>query len=309
MASIPKAKARFAFVFLTLCAVSLFIVLATCLPSKPEASRARPQRPSAGASEVQPQAPAEVGVTRHEPERLSAQPSLPAAPPQRPAPEKGGRMAVIIDDAGYKLEDLQPFLDFPPPVTIAVLPNLANSGEAARRVLAAGKGLLLHCPMEPRNGEDPGPGALRTDQTDAEIEGLLAAAFRSVPGAEGLNNHMGSRATADERLMTDVMAYLKKEGKLFVDSRTTADSVAERIAAGFGVPFLQRDVFIDNERDAADIERAIAAGVERARTGGSAILIGHVHTPEILAILKRDLSKLQESGVRLVSLPEILGSE
>ncbi len=301
----PKAKTRLAFILLSLAAASLIVALATCLPK-----RQAPAVPSAPRAETAPipntpapQAPDAEG-TPLVPDRgrLALRiGSPPAARPERPHGE--GILAVIIDDAGYNLSDLQPFLEFSGPLTIAVLPNLPHSVETAERVRAAGKGLLLHCPMEPINGdEDPGPGALRTDQSDAEIERLLISAFASVPGAEGLNNHMGSKATADERLMSVVFSFLKREGKYFVDSRTTPDSVAEEVAARFGVPFLRRDGFIDNERDEESLKKTIEAGAAAARSQGKAILIGHIHTPEILAILHRSLPGSQ---IRLAGLSEI----
>jgi uncharacterized protein len=214
-------------------------------------------------------------------------------------------LAVIIDDAGYSLDDLQPFLDFPGALAIAVLPHLPHSAEAARRVKAAGKELLLHMPMQPMGpGEDPGPGAILAGQSEAEIDSLLASAFASVPGAAGMNNHMGSRATADARVMEAVARYLKKEGKFFVDSRTTAASEGALAASREGVPFLQRNVFIDNERDVPDIEQSIAQGVAEARSRGQAVLIGHVHSPQILAIVRSRMSA--DPQVRLSSLAELL---
>jgi hypothetical protein len=318
MASRSGAKAPLAFVLLTFSAACLLAVLVTCLPrGEISSATARSENGASPRSDansgnasgeqkadeiVQPVQPVEPV----QPERLSLQPvTTPAARPEKP--EKGV-MAVIIDDAGYSLEDLQPFLDFPAPIAIAVLPNLPLSAETARRVKSAGKTLLLHLPMEPLNGEDPGPGALRTEQPDAEIERLLAAAFSTVPGAEGLNNHMGSKATADERIMNVVFAVLAGEGKYFVDSRTTPGTVAARVADRYSVPFLQRDVFIDNERDRVDIAARIIEGAADARRRGMAILIGHVHTPQILDILKENMTAFQETGVRLADLSEMFRS-
>ncbi len=282
-----RSRARLALVLLFAAAGTLAAILITCLP--PESASPAEGRKGSGRAEG----------------RASGRASrTPAAPPERP--ETVGRLALIIDDAGYSLEDLQPFLDFPGPLAIAVLPHLPYSTEAARRITAAGKELLLHMPMQPLNGENPGPGAIRVNQSDAEIEELLASAFISVPGAHGLNNHMGSRATADLRVMSTLMRSLKREGKYFVDSRTTPQSTAASAAAEWGVPFLQRDVFLDNERDAQDIEASISLGAEDARARGKAILIGHVHSPQILAIVRRQMES-QPEGPRLAGLAEILG--
>jgi polysaccharide deacetylase 2 family uncharacterized protein YibQ len=214
---------------------------------------------------------------------------------------------VVIDDAGYSLTELQSFLDLPGPLTIAVLPNLPHSTEAARSVTAAGKDLILHCPMEPVGGENPGPGALLTGQSAAEQQALLAAAFASVPGAIGMNNHMGSRATANEALMTTVLGYLLNNDLFYLDSRTTAETVGPRIALQLGVPFLQRDVFVDADTAAAVVDAAFARGIDEARTRGSAVLIGHVQNASVAAILHERLPRLAGEGVRLARLTEVMG--
>ncbi len=213
---------------------------------------------------------------------------------------------MILDDAGYSLEELQPFLELPGPLTVAVLPNLPHSTEAARRVLAAGKDLILHCPMEPEGGEDPGPGALRVGMSQAEIEQQLAADFASVPGAIGMNNHMGSRATADPFLMETVLSYLKRHGLLFVDSRTTAQTAAPSVAQRLGFPILSRSFFIDDERDEKAVANVFDVGVRQARSQGAAIVIGHVQNKVVLDILRAGQKELAANDVRLARLEEIM---
>ncbi|MBE3132405.1 MAG: divergent polysaccharide deacetylase family protein [Acidobacteria bacterium] len=215
-------------------------------------------------------------------------------------------MAIIVDDAGYDLAELQPFLELRIPLAVAVLPNLPHSREAALRVKQAGKELLLHLPMEPEGGEDPGPGVLLTGESPAEIGRLLESALQTVPGASGVNNHMGSKATADEAVMTTVLSVLGQEGLFFVDSRTTADTVGARVAARLGVPFLERDVFIDAAHSDGEIDEAFASGIARAARQGTAILIGHVQNPAVLAILRDSDRALREARVRLSTLSDIL---
>jgi polysaccharide deacetylase 2 family uncharacterized protein YibQ len=214
-------------------------------------------------------------------------------------------MAIIIDDAGYDLAELEPFLELRIPLAVAVLPNLPHSGEAARRVKQAGKELLLHLPMEPEGGEDPGPGALLTGESPAEIQRLLEAALETVPGASGVNNHMGSKATADVALMTTVLSAIGDQGLFFVDSRTTAATVGARVAAELGVPFLERDVFIDASHSDGEIAEAFASGIALAARQGTAILIGHVQNPGVLAILRGSDGALREAGVKLSALSDI----
>jgi polysaccharide deacetylase 2 family uncharacterized protein YibQ len=215
---------------------------------------------------------------------------------------------LVIDDAGYSLEELQAFLDLPMPLTVAVLPNLPHSAEAARRVLAAGKDLFLHCPMEPVGGANPGPGAIYTGQSPEKITELLDADFASVPGALGMNNHMGSKATADDAVMTVVLGYLKSRSKLFMDSRTTADTAGPRIAQTLGMPILQRDVFIDNETDEGAITDSFDKGIEEASARGTAVAIGHVQNRGVVDILRAAETTLAAKGVRMARLPEVIAA-
>jgi uncharacterized protein len=215
-------------------------------------------------------------------------------------------VAMIIDDAGYNLEELQAFLDLPVPLTIAVLPNLPHSREAARRVLAAGKGLILHCPIEPLGGENPGPGALMVGESAERTEALLAAAFASVPGARGMNNHMGSRGTADPGLMTAILGYLRKENLFFIDSRTTPDTVGPRIARELGVPFAERNVFIDDEPAADSIGAAFDEGVAEAKTRGLTVMIGHVQNRGVVDILRARDKTLASLGLRWAGLDDVV---
>ncbi len=308
MASHPKA--RFAFVFLALIASFLVIALVMCLPADDKEQErggglpAAPPDARVSAPHPQPTSPAAETPL----ERLASQTGgSPAAGPERP--EKVGRMAIIIDDAGYNLEDLRPFLEYPGPLAIAVLPNLPLSAESARRIVSAGKTLLLHCPMEPLNGENPGPGALLTGHAEEELENRLESALATVPGAVGVNNHMGSKATADERLMSVLFSFLRDKGLFFVDSRTTVESVGERTAGAYSVPFLDRDIFIDNEKEEKDIRQSIASGMARAESRGTAVLIGHIHTPQILDILKKEEQVFRSSEIRIVDLAEIFKYE
>jgi hypothetical protein len=217
-------------------------------------------------------------------------------------------LALIIDDAGYSLEELQPFLDLPMPLTVAVLPNLPHSTESARRVLAAGKDLILHCPMEPAAGLDPGPGAIFTGQSPEKIRQLLDADFASVPGALGMNNHMGSKATADDAVMSVVLQYLQSRGRIFVDSRTTADTAGPRVAQSLGMPILQRDVFIDNDTDEGSITGSFDKGVAEARARGSAIAIGHVQNRGVVDILRAAERTLAAQGVRMARLQDVFSA-
>jgi len=227
--------------------------------------------------------------------------------PERPRPEAPGLLAIINDDAGYSVKELEPFLDLPVPLTVAVLPNLPHSTEVARQVTAAGKDLIVHVPMEPDGAENPGPGAILTGESQEEVRRQLETDFASVPGALGMNNHMGSRATADEPLMRVVLGYLKEQDKLFVDSRTTAETAGPRVARELGMPILQRDIFLDDDTRPDQIAAWLSKSAEEALSRGTAVAIGHVQNRAVADILRASEKALSARGVRFARLAEVLG--
>ncbi len=282
----------------------------TVAPATPMSSGAPAENATGQTAQERP-APRSTGTGMAPPARsVEPVPAAPrgqaGAPPEHPRPERQGMVAMIIDDAGYSLDELQEFLDLPGPLTIAVLPNLPHSREAAARVLAAGKDLILHCPMQPVGRENPGPGALYVGQSADRVAALLDAAFASVPGAIGMNNHMGSAATADPALMTDVLEYLKEKNLFYIDSRTTADTVGPRIARELGVPFTQRDVFIDDDPVETKVGVAFDAGIVAARSTGSVVMIGHVQNRSVAAILRSRNAALEGLGLKWASLRDVM---
>jgi polysaccharide deacetylase 2 family uncharacterized protein YibQ len=297
----PQTNARLIAILLFLLVAGVIALLVACPPSTPRLT----VTPTTGVASGIPEKP--NSILPAQPVVVGAGPSQrSAAFPIHPQPEKQALLAVIIDDAGYSLSELDEFLSLPGPFTVAVLPNLAHSTAAAQRVLAAGKDLILHCPMQPEGPEDPGPGALYTGQSASQVDELLDAMFASVPGAMGMNNHMGSKATADETLMTEVLSYLKRHGKFFVDSRTTANTVAPRVAAVLQMPILQRNAFLDDNPTETDVAAAFDKGLVEARDKGTAIVIGHVQNKVMADILRARTGELAAQGIRLARLSDVM---
>jgi len=291
-------------------AITLLVVIAACLvavlvilPSERESAG-----PAAGGpGEAAPQKPSRPErVETDTVQRPASEAAIEAGKTRQERPLPMARIAVVIDDVGYDLEDLEVFLEFPEPITLSVLPNLPHSEESARRVFQAGKELLLHLPMEAENGADPGPGAILTSQEDEQIRSLLEASFAQVPQAAGMNNHMGSRATADLRVMNVVMDYLKSNRRFFLDSRTTTKTLGPETAKAYAVPYLERDIFLDNEPEGRAIKQALEEGMDVASREGSAILIGHVRNPQIVDVIDALLKELDRAGVELVFLSDLL---
>ncbi|MEE8441165.1 MAG: divergent polysaccharide deacetylase family protein [Spirochaetia bacterium] len=222
-----------------------------------------------------------------------------------------GTLYLILDDAGNSLEPLPVFLEFPGPLAVAVLPQLAYSLESAARTAAAGKEIMLHFPMEAVGGANPGPGALAVDMSDRDILRVIGENLASVPGAIGVNNHMGSRATSDQRTMEIVLADLQRRELFFIDSRTTVETVARPVATYLRTPFAERDIFLDNERSRDAILTAIRGALELVHTQAQVVMIGHATVPELAVVLNAIYPILMAHGYRfglvseLVEVPEV----
>ncbi|HUK14513.1 MAG TPA: divergent polysaccharide deacetylase family protein [Thermoanaerobaculaceae bacterium] len=228
------------------------------------------------------------------------------APAATPRAVAASRLAIVLDDAGGSLEAVREIAKLPPAVAVAVLPNAAHSREVAAALGGLGREVLLHMPMEPlaNHGAGPGEGAIDVGQGPAEIEARLRKGLEVVAGARGVNNHMGSRATADVSTMRPVMQVLRARGLYFLDSRTTAETVAESEAHRDGVPALHRDVFLDVVAEEDAVRQALDQAIGRARATGSAVAIGHVHALT-LDLLLRELPHLP-SDVTLVRPSQLL---
>jgi polysaccharide deacetylase 2 family uncharacterized protein YibQ len=233
-----------------------------------------------------------------------------AAPPSTAAPEATATpsgtitVALIIDDCGQWPATERGFLALPIPLTLSILPHVRYSAQIASDAAAAGKGIMLHLPMEPLGRDTAGAGEITTAMTDAQIASTTQDDIAQVPAARGLNNHEGSKASADKRVMKDVIAVAKEHDLFFVDSRTSAQSVAAQTARDAGIPEASRDVFLDNRADEAYTEQMLEQTVEIAKRNGSAIAIGHPR-PTTLAALAALYPKMQAEGVRFVLASEL----
>jgi polysaccharide deacetylase 2 family uncharacterized protein YibQ len=231
---------------------------------------------------------------------------VPSAPPAGLPPERRGILVFVIDDAGNNLRELEPFLAFPGPLTIAVLPGLPNSVEAARRIRNAKKEVFLHQPMEPLGGQDPGPGAIMAGMDDEQVRRILDKNFNELRPVAGMNNHEGSRVTMDPLIMRTVLEFCWENRIHFLDSRTTSDTVVPQVALDMGFAVAQRDVFLDNEQDRASIMAAIEQGCRKAERDGLAVMIGHTWSPALAGILTEMYPGLVKKGFFLTTVSGIL---
>ncbi|HEV7425001.1 MAG TPA: divergent polysaccharide deacetylase family protein [Thermoanaerobaculia bacterium] len=216
------------------------------------------------------------------------------------APPHRGDIVLILDDVGFDHQPLDSAMAIDPNVNFAVLPNGRRSMEFASTLHARGFELLCHLPMEPEGFPriSPGDGAVLTTMTDTQIATATRANIESIHFARGVNNHMGSRATADRRVMTDVLGALPK-GMYFIDSKTTGNSIAGPLARTMRVKTASRNVFLDDVQDVSSIRRQLAALAETASSRGVSVGIGHMY-PSTIQVLTEDAPKLRAEGFRFV---------
>lgn len=218
------------------------------------------------------------------------------------------KLVLVIDDFGYSNQDvIRSFLRLPVKITVSVVPGHPYSQWVASNAKIAGKEVIIHMPMEPegnanKNGEDA--YMLLTNMRPDEINRRLENAYRELPEAVGMNNHMGSLFTADPELMKIVIASLQRKGLFFIDSMTSPQSVAYEIAVRNNVPAALRTVFLDNVRDKGEIQAQFEKAIAIARRSGRAVAIGHVH-PETLAALNEMIGSDLLAGVELVFASEV----
>jgi hypothetical protein len=228
---------------------------------------------------------------------------------KRVAPKRtGARVAVILDDAGGNIADHNGLYSIKEPLTVSVLPCLPTSGKTAKALVDAGFEVILHLPMESLNGNyrRSGGGMVSCSNADYEIRKTVLDDFSSVKWAVGFNNHMGSKATADERVMTDVFNSVKGRDLYFIDSRTSGKSVALKTAREFSIPSAENNIFLDSEAAQPFIESKFRSLIAMARQKGSAIGIGHVTRPATIAALKKLMPEYRKEGIEFVYASELV---
>jgi polysaccharide deacetylase 2 family uncharacterized protein YibQ len=309
----PSRGSRTPIVALLLATVVVVIAIALIVrgdtSSRVRHGAARDRAPDVAA---EPSSAATAAATVTQPSSSTGASSPPLAEPSeapeamtpRPnattAPSLGApRLAIIIDDCGQWPDTERGFIALPAALTLSVLPHVRYGTQIAHDADAAGKGVMLHLPMEPLSGADPGPGRITVAMSDDAITAQVRDDLASVPLAAGVNNHEGSRATADDRVMRAVASVLAERRLFFIDSRTGGASVAARDTSAAGIPTAGRDVFLDNVADVDATEAQLRRAAQLAKSQGSAIAIGHPR-PTTLVAVRTLLPELERDGIQLV---------
>jgi polysaccharide deacetylase 2 family uncharacterized protein YibQ len=215
------------------------------------------------------------------------------------------RLAIVIDDLGNDRAQADALFRLSYPLTLSVLPHLSDSGEIAEEAHRRGYQVLLHLPVASTGGGKHEPIELHPGMDSGAVGQTFAAMLDTVPYAVGVNNHEGSLGTSDRTLMSELMPLLHERNLFFVDSRTTAATVAETAAHTAGVPAASRNVFLDDEQSPGAIRKQFALAVRDAREKGSALAIGHPH-PATLQVLAEMLPEVARQGVTLVFASDLV---
>jgi polysaccharide deacetylase 2 family uncharacterized protein YibQ len=247
-----------------------------------------------------------------EKERLSLIFSCPRPQPEEtqeaPPPPPGDTVAIIIDDMGNSLDVLQELIDLETPLTISVLPFSAYAEETARLAHENGLEVMLHLPGESLNDQEDYAGTtgmIRSGMKEYEIRALVEESLAMVPYVRGVNNHMGSKITQEEAVMRPILDMLKKRNLFFIDSRTTAQSIAYDLARRMGLRAAYRHVFLDSTVGVDFSRKKMTELFRLSQKNGSAIAIAHPF-PETLQALKENIHLLKEYNIRPVLASRII---
>lgn len=218
-----------------------------------------------------------------------------------------GKLAVIVDDCGYDMSSVRTLLNTGLPLNFAVLPYKPYSSDVLEMIKSDGRVAMLHLPMEPvdRSAMSEGRSTICTDMSKDKILELTRKAINSLPGVSGVNNHQGSKATADSATMTTVLQELRNQDLFFVDSRTSSKSVARDKAVAMGVPTARNDIFLDNSSDVQAIRKQIYKAMDIAEKNGSAIAICHARTNTAKAWSMYS-EEIKNTGIELVPITDLL---
>ena len=217
------------------------------------------------------------------------------------------KLAIVIDDVGYHSKEDAAIFAMPREISVAIIPAAPYARARNQEAKSQGRDILIHMPMQPVSAVKIEDGGLHLGMSAAQVNDRVNTAKNIVRDAIGMNNHMGSAATADPQLMTYLMTALQEKHLFFLDSRTIGKSVAGKIAKEQGVRSLDRHIFLDDSNEFADIQRQFKAAIHYARKHGTAIAIGHPR-PNTIEVLQAGLRNLPED-IQLVGMGNLWRNE
>lgn len=215
-------------------------------------------------------------------------------------------ISIIIDDMGYRLKSGQRAVNLPGAITYSFLPHAPHANQLSQLAYEQNKEIMLHLPMEAEGGRKLGPGGLTECMTEEKFLKVLQSNINSIPHVSGFNNHMGSLLTKSQLWMSRLMREMALNKKLFfVDSKTTSDSVALKVARAEGLKGINRDIFLDHEESAVFIEKQLKKLIKRSQRKGTALAIAHPKRIT-LSVLEKWLPELEHKGIKLVPVSTLI---
>jgi polysaccharide deacetylase 2 family uncharacterized protein YibQ len=287
------------------------------------------QNPEAASPEMAAPAPPVQEIPKEVPQTdapltLQPQQTVPLSPKKEPAapqsmikwkepvaaakiPTGKFQIAIVIDDMGLAQKNSREMATLDPALTLSYMPYAERLLEQTQAAISNGHELIVHMPMEPDDikHNNPGPDALLTTNSAEENVARLNRNLAKFDGYIGMNNHMGSRMTASEAAMRPVMEAFKSKGLWFLDSRTIGNSVAGKLAGEMHVPYVERDVFLDNTETVPAILKQLQQVEQVARKKGYVVAIGHPYTQTIEA-LREWIPQAKQQGFKLVPLSTVI---
>jgi len=223
-------------------------------------------------------------------------------------PTYKAKIAIVLDDWGYNLDNLEILNQINYPLTLAILPHLKYSQDIANYASSFHKEIILHLPLQPKSSKEYAgweKNTITVDMPEAEIQDILLKALESLKDIRGLSNHMGSRATEDERVMTIIFKELKKRELYFLDNKVSLNSVCSKVAKKLSLKFIIRDIFLDNQKNSHYIKSQLKKLKFIALKKGQAVGVGHADRTT-LEVLKKEMPSLEKEGFKFVFLSELV---
>lgn len=294
------------FLFITIFLVAVLVLVSAWMRLSRENRAVAVKKEAVKVKEARSSQVVKRPVVVKEPQAVKSVPAPIAAKKPESKGDASPRVAIVLDDFGYSERNFAALGAMKVPLTLAVLPDTPQVKKVCAFAKKNGLEMIVHLPMEPENssvGLEKNTILVGMDRD--RVKEIVLHAINAVPGAIGLSNHMGSKATADAETMKTVCAELKKKKLIFLDSLTSESSVAANVAKECGVPCVSRDIFIDNKLDKASIISEIEKAAEIARVNGYSVAIGHDKsvTVETLAEIA---PRMREEGIKFVTLSEVV---
>ncbi|ANS73891.1 hypothetical protein AWM70_04315 [Paenibacillus yonginensis] len=229
-----------------------------------------------------------------------------------PAPKASKKLAIVIDDLGNDMDGTQEIMNMPIKLTVAVMPFMRTTERDARMAHERGFDVLVHLPMEPNHGKPEwlGPGAIMSSLSDSEVRTRVEQAIDNVPYAVGINNHMGSKITADPRIMSIVLDVCRERGLFFLDSRTNYKTVVGKLCKEKGMPDIGNQFFLDDQYNQQHISKQMGKVMNWMRDHDSCIIIGHVGVPgtKTAGVIRGSIKQMPQD-VEYVTLSEFVRNQ